>query len=72
MDVHFYFEEEPREHAQCRLPVHTFPGGPPDSNGHVVFQCHGKKMNFFIMMLLGQIILLGETCVPGSSVGKAF
>lgn len=59
VDVTFYFEREPDEHVQCKLPVHTFDGGPPDGTGFVVFQCHGKKMNFFSMMLFVQIILLG-------------
>ena len=59
IDVNYYFEDQPDDHARCELPVKAFPGGPTDGTGHVIFQCHGKKMNFFIMMLIAQIILLG-------------
>jgi len=59
IDVNYYLEEKPEDHARCELPVNAFDGGPTDDPGVVVFQCHGKKMNFFIMMLIAQIILLG-------------
>ena len=63
VDVYYYGEEKPDDdnaHARCRLPVKSFPGGPTeDKDGHIIFQCHGKKMNFFIMMLVVQIAMLG-------------
>ena len=33
-------------------------GGEVDGDGIVQFQCHGKKTSFFMMALIGQIILL--------------
>ena len=63
VDVYYYGEEKPDDdnaHARCRLPVKSFPGGPTEGkDGHIIFQCHGKKMNFFIMMLVVQIAMLG-------------
>ena len=65
VDVYYYGEEKPDDdnaHARCRLPVKSFPGGPTeDKDGHIIFQCHGKKMNFFIMMLVVQIAMLGKS-----------
>ena len=60
ISVQFYIEEKPSDFSQCRLPVKAFPGGAVEEEGFVLFQCHGKKMNFFIMMLVSQIVLLGK------------
>ncbi len=58
MDVSFYAGEHPEENVKCDLPVHRFPGV-VDGDGIIQFQCHGKKTSFFMMAMIGQIVLLG-------------
>jgi len=53
-------EEKPQANSECKLPVTAFPEGNIREEGFVIFQCHGKKINFFMMMLMAQIILLGN------------
>jgi len=68
--IQFYIEEKPSDYSQCRLPVKAFPGGAVEEEGFVLFQCHGKKMSFFIMMLMIQIILLSKTQQSKRNPGK--